>query len=253
MEQQLRDLLERTLRATESLANAAAVGEGKYLNTLLGIYRISFTTLRDIYYLSPNEGTGPSILDLARKIIEHGISVEYMLWKGKEEKAELFQEYLAVQMHDEIEFLRSIGQEPSSVSEEMGIGVEENERAYTALNAETKKRKTWAGKSAEQMLIDLHDAGIISDFDASRVGRAYVWGSRLNHPNPMIVHSHLESEENRAADKFCSNLGILMAVSFHIRLATRLIDESRLVVNSNVYPEIAAEIEVIQTELNTMN
>jgi len=68
---------------------------------------------------------------LTRKIIEYGISVEYMLWKGKEEMAERFQKYLAVQVHDEIEFLKSIGQDTVTLNDELRSGVEENEKKHT--------------------------------------------------------------------------------------------------------------------------
>ncbi len=54
-----------------------------------------------------------------------------MLWKGKEEMAERFQKYLAVQVHDEIEFLKSIGQDTVTLNDELRSGVEENEKKHT--------------------------------------------------------------------------------------------------------------------------
>ena len=91
MDQKLRELMERALKVTTPLAEAAASHDTKFLNVLLGIYRVSFSTLRDIYYLSLNDETGASALDLTRKIIEYGVTVEYMIWKGKEKMAERFQ------------------------------------------------------------------------------------------------------------------------------------------------------------------
>ena len=107
MDQKLRELMERALKVTTPLAEAAASHDTKFLNVLLGIYRVSFSTLRDIYYLSLNGETGASTLDLTRKIIEYGITVEYMILKGKEETAERFQKHMWTEIHHELEFLKT--------------------------------------------------------------------------------------------------------------------------------------------------
>src|SRR3989339_2046983 len=113
MEQKLKDILKKTLKVTEPLVNAGTSSDAKFMNVILGIYRVSFGTLRDIYYLSDNEDTGSSALALTRKIIEYGIAIEYMLWKGKEKMAEQFQTHLHKEIHDEIKFLKFIGQDPA--------------------------------------------------------------------------------------------------------------------------------------------
>jgi hypothetical protein len=252
MEQQLKALLERTLIATQKLAQEAVVADTKFLLVLLGIYRISFTTLRDIDHLVAEEGAGPSILDLTRKIIEHGVSIEYMLWKGKEEMAGRFQEYLTVQMHEELELLKSIGVDPTTLSTELQIGIDGTEKKYVALPADTKKDRTWAGLSFEGMLQALTTAGVIQATDSPRLLSAYVWGCRSNHPNPFMTHAYLNLGELQAANTFSSRLGIGMSLAIHIRLTTRFIDESRLAVGSNIYPEIAADIAAIQNDLNSL-
>lgn len=253
MDSRLLELLERTLKATTFLAENAANGGGKYLTTLLGIYRVSFTTLRDIYYLSQNEGTGANILDLSRKIIEHGVAVEYMLLKGKEEMAERFQKYLAVQTHEELELMRAVGVDPAETSEELRINVEQAEAEYAALNSATRQDKNWAGRKFEDMLSDLTNAGAINAADSPRLVSSYVWGCRVNHPNPLAVHGYLDSDESKAADTFYSRLGIAMSLAGHLRLATRLIDESRLAAGTDIYPEETAVIAKIQEDLNLLD
>lgn len=251
MEEKLKKLMERALIATKPLADAAPVGDTKFLIVLLGIYRISFTALRDIDHLASSEGAGPNILDLTRKMIEHGISIEYMLWKGKEEMAARFQDYLTVQMHEELELLKSVGFDPQSLSAELQIGVEDTEKAYDALPSGTKKDKNWAGVNFEKMLQDLTAAGVIEAADSPRLLSAYVWGCRLNHPNPFITHAYLEPTEMEAANVFSLRLGMIMGLAVHLRLTTRLIDESRHAAGSNIYPEIAAEVGVILNDLNS--
>jgi Family of unknown function (DUF5677) len=252
MDEKLKNILERTITATKPLAEAPAVGEGDFLITLLGIYRISFTTLRDISYLTNYEGTEPSILDLTRKILEHGISVEYMIMKDKDAMAKRFQEYMIVQVHDEFEFYKSIGQDPSEISSDHKDHVEENTKEYEALSNDVKARKNWAGRPIDGMLDDLDKAKALNDFDISRLGQAYVWGSRLNHMNPLVVHSYLDPEEMKSGASFFNALAISIALACHLRLTTRLIDESRAVAGEDVYPEIAAEVKAIQDEFNAL-
>ena len=252
MDKQLKVIIERTLVATQPLAEAATVADTKFLTVLLGVYRISFTTLRDIDHLASSGDAGASILDLTRKLIEHGISIEYMLWKDKEEMAERFQNYLTVQIHEELELLKTIGQDPTTVSAELEIGVEDAEKEYEALDADTKKDKTWAGRNFEGMLEDLKKAGVIKGADSPRLLSAYVWGCRLNHPNPFVVHGYLDKGQYDVASNFYSRLGIVMALAVHLRLTTRFIDESRSAVGSGIYPEVALAISAIQTDLNNL-
>ncbi|MBA4319877.1 MAG: hypothetical protein C0412_15875 [Flavobacterium sp.] len=252
MDQKLKELLKRLLSDTQPLAEAAVTHDTKFLNVLLGIYRVSFATLRDIYYLSSYEETGSSALALARKIIEHGITVEYIIMKGKEGMAERFQNYLWVQTHDEIEFLKSIGQNPADLSEELKLGVKETEREYSALKKETKKDKTWAGKSIDGMLEDLYKAKALGDFDFSRLGRAYIWGSRLNHPNPFVVRGYLAQEDQKVADEFYLRQAMFMAIIIHLRLTTRYIDEIRILSHENTHQNLADKVSATYKEIDNL-
>lgn len=252
MDEKLKEILQITLDKTRPLAEAAEVGDGKFLVVLVGIFRISFTTLRDIEYLSRYEETAASILDLTRKIIEHGVSVEYMLMKGKDKMAERFQEYMAVQVHEEFELFKKAGQDPATISEEHKIGVEENQKEFEALSSKVRKDKTWAGRSVDGMFEDLDNVGELSDFDMSRLLHAYVWGCRLNHANPLVTHGQFDSERIKNANSFYLALGLSIAIAVHLRLATRLIDESRLTVGSDIYPEVAEEVSKIYEQLNSL-
>ena len=252
MDQKLKELLECVLHNTQPLAEAAVTHNTKFLNVLLGIYRVSFATLRDIYYLSSYEEAGSSALDLARKIIEHGITVEYIIMKGKEKIAERFQNYLWVQVHDEIEFLKSIGQNQSDLDEELKLGVAETEKEYTALKEETKKDKTWGGRSIDGMLEDLSKVKALRYFDFSWLSRAYIWGSRLNHPNPFVVRGYLAQEDQKVADEFYLRQAMFMAIVIHLRLTTRYIDEIRILSQQNIHQDLADKISAIYQELDNL-
>lgn len=249
MDERLKNLIEKTLKVTTTLFEAGTTYDAKFINVLLGIYRVSCSTLRDIYYLSQNEESGASALDLNRKIIEYGITIEYMIWKGKEKMAEKFQKYMHVEIHHEIEFLKSIGQDLKNQSEELKIGVEESEIEYNTLNSDTKKHNGWAGLSIEQMIENLHTAKQLENFESSRIGQAYIWGCRLNHVSPFVVHKYLGPEESKIASDYYMRQAIMFGILFHLRLTTRYIDEIRALSNSNVYPEIANEVALIYSEL----
>lgn len=253
MEQKLKNIIEKTLKVSEPLVNASSVSDAKFMNVLLGIYRVSFGTLRDIYYLSDNEDTGSSALALTRKTIEYGIAVEYMLWKGKEKMAEQFQKHLYKEIHDEIEFLKSIGQDPAVQNKNLELEVEDAEINYLSLNSKGKQRHSWAGICLEKMMVDLHTANKLGDFDFSRISQAYIWGCRLNHVNPMVVKNYLSQEEAHYASGFYLRQALLVATLFHIRLTTRYIDEIRLTKDVNDYQELADEISLLQKEISFIN
>lgn len=253
MEKKLIELLERALKTTTPLAQMAAEHEAAFLNVLLGIYRVSFSTLRDIYYLALNEETGASALDLTRKIIEYSVTVEYMVWKGKEKAAEQFQKYLTVELHHEIEFLKSIGQDTAAQSEELKIGIEDTEHDYAALNANTKSRRSWAGLSIEQMIEALHTAGQLKDFDSSRIGQAYIWGCRLNHVSPFVVRNYMGPEDAKIASDFYLRQAIMFAILFHLRLSTRYIDEMRILSGKDVQQELANSVIALRDELDNFD
>ena len=252
MDEKLKKLLERLIRETVPLSQIASPYDTKFINVLVGVYRISLATLRDIYYLSPNPETGLSILDLSRKIVEYGIAIEYMVMKGKEDMAGRFQNHLWTDTHHQLEFLKSIGENPSNWDLDLKVGAEEAEKRYNELNCDARKDKSWAGKNLEQMMKELHDNRSLEEFDNSRIGEIYIWGNRANHPNPFTAINYLDKEGHDKYNGFSLRLGILAAMSFHIRLTTRYIDEIRSLSGKNDYQDLANNISAIRKELDDL-
>lgn len=252
MDEKLKEILKKILDTTKPLAETAEVGSTDFLVVLVGIYRISFTTLRDIEYLSRYEETASSILDLTRKLIEYGITVEYMLMKDKEERARRFKEQMIVDIHEEYELFRKTGQDPAVISEEHKTGVDENQKEFDALSKKLQGRGSWAGLSIEKMIEALDSVKALSEFDTTRLLHAYVWGCRLNHASPIVTHAHFDPEEIKNANSFYLALGLSIAIAVHLRLTTRLIDESRLVVGSDIYADRASVVSEIYEQLNSL-
>jgi hypothetical protein len=252
MNEKLKVLLERTVKATELLARTSPPTDTVFMTVLAGIYRISFLTLRDIYYLSLQEDTGASILDLVRKMIEHTVSVEYMFLLGKEESAVRFQEHLKQELYKEIIFFKMRDDIMADVTEEFKEMVNAVDVDYHNLPNDRRKDKTWSGKSIEEIIKILADKKVMDSADYSRVSQAYLWGCWLNHPNPKIVNHYLNDKVYRKQSSFYCTIGVSLSISMHIRLTRRLIEESSIKEEVNLYSEAAKEIALIQSEFDAL-
>ena len=250
MEQILKDTMEELLRETAPLSEMAAPSDSKFINVILGVYRISLSTLRDIYYLAHQEDTGLNILDLSRKIVEHGIAIEYIMLKGKEKMAAQFQDYLWVQTHQELNFLKTIGEIPENWNSELKTGAVDAEELYNKLSSGMKNNTSWAGINFETMLKELHESNFLQDFDYSRIAQIYVWGCRANHPNPFMVIKYMGEKEHKPADVFHSRLGIVAAMLFHIQLTKRYIGEIHALGGENSYQELSDKVTAIWGKLD---
>jgi len=253
MIEKFKDLLDRLLIATQPLAEEKTVNGDQFMVTMLGMYRVSFSTLRDIKYLALHIETASSVLDLARKITEYSLTVEYMLLKGKGRAAQEFQEHLWVQLYKDGGFLKMLG------FADLAEAGESSESSFSVVDKEFKKvptghrdRHSWAGKSTDQMVKLLYDAGRLSQADFNRIAQAYIWGSRANHPNPLVVKSFLDSAKSEQANDLYMQHGLFLALSFHLRLTTRYIDEIRVAVGRNEHKSIANEVSKIYEELNSL-
>jgi len=247
--QEIKKILIELIENTQNLASSGQPeNSSEFLTILLGIYRISFSTIRDIYYLSENKDTGGSILVLSRKIAEHAITVEYMIAKGKDKMTKLFKDHIWVQVNKEQEFFKLIGEDIAANNMEIKIGSDKAKAEYDKLSNDLKKTKTWAGKSIDQMLESLYKRKKLTDFDFTRISEAYVWGSWLNHPNPFVTRSYLNKEDNN--DEYYYRQGLFMAITFHLRLTTRYIDEIILSEEDNKHKELSNRIKSIYARLN---
>jgi len=249
----LKEISKRLSLDTKSLVEAESINSDGFLVVLLGIYRASAAALRDINYLLDFEETGASVLDLSRKISECFITVEYMIMKGKEKMSKTFQDYIFVQIQQDIDFYRSIGQNPEEVNQEIRVGAEVSEQKFNDLPAEMHKRKTWAGRSSDGMLQDLYNSGTLGDFDYSRILQSYVEGSRCNHPNPIMVKYYLDTEFIKASNEYYLKQAILMAIILYLRLTTRYLDEVRLITKDNeLYKDVENSVLYIYKQIKTL-
>lgn len=236
IDQALPDLLQELLRGTQALTNESPVGKSKYLNVLLGIYRVSSLTLNEIHCLSLYLNTGAGMLDLTRKVIDYCVTIEYMIFRGKEEMADRFQKYFWVESHKEIQSFKSVGQGPEVWPEELSRRAKEAEEKFEALPQDIKKAKnSWIRDEkgdigCTRMLSILKASGQLDDFNFSRLYRAYVLGCRQNHPSPFVVVDYVVPQDHKKADLDYRRKALCMAIFMHIRLTKRYIEEIRTVI-----------------------
>src|SRR3989344_1391623 len=237
MDYKLQELIKNTLLHTRLLAKEASDHNTNFMLVLLGTYRVSFSVLQDIDFLSVNSNHGASALDLSRKSLEYGLTIEYMIMKGKEKMATRFQNYLYVQVFKDIEFLRSIGQNLSGAK----INIPDMINKYNALPKDVQQDKNWAGRNMDGMLQDLFNSGFLKEFDYSRLSQIYIWGNRLNHPNSLVLQNYI-GEDDGSTDEFYLRLAMFTALSIHLRLTTRLVDEIRVLEQKNVYEDLVKKV-----------
>ena len=103
--EEIKDLMDKLLKATPLLAEAHPKVDKKYhyVRAIEGFYRRNHFTLLAIRYLADAPVLADSAVVLALKMTEDVISIEYMLLKSKEEMARRFQDFFYIQAYQEIE------------------------------------------------------------------------------------------------------------------------------------------------------
>jgi hypothetical protein len=227
----------KLLADTQPLFDAPAASDEKFSNVFLGIYRISHETSSAVCDLAET-GRGSAVLALSRKNLEYLIALEYMLLKGKEEMAEKFQAYLYKEVHDEVQFMQTIGVDLTSMGDEFCRGAEMYEKEYKKLNSKMKRRKNWAGLSIEEMMLELHGSGDIKDYDNVRLTNAYIWGCRASHVSSSSVRLFMSSEDHQASNAAYLEHGLVYSLIAHYRLSCRYVDEIRSHAAEEDYPDV---------------
>lgn len=230
-------LLAELLRATGSLfeVHPNPKSKSKFLRVLESTYRRNHARLQAIHVLCGESFTAGNALELTRNMAEDLISIEYMIAGGKEELAGKFINYEIVQFYEDLEYSRKLGIKfNNSDYPEAESNIEAN---YNKLPARLKKRKCWAAKNVEAMLVNLKEEFGSRDLDF--IGRVYVEGSRKTHFNPRDFHYWLNPRYFKPASDHALLNAVFSAGVIYVRLTTRYIDE----INSEEYRGIAKEVK----------
>ncbi len=250
----LQKMADDIIDATEPLAKFYPEKLNEFLKVLVGIYRRNLFTLVGIRYLTNRSKLGDSALDLARKMIEDTVSVEWMILKGKEEKAKQFQGYLSVQLNRDLEFMRALGVDPATSG--LNIDVGKVEKDYEKVKREFTHYsgkgywQSWAKTNVEQMIEELSTKGAFDEWTTSRVSIGYILGCWKNHLNPHDVIVFLDGDIHIEASEEATRQALVFGTTCMLRLTTRYIDEIRFAYGKNEFEDIAKKVKDIFDRMN---
>jgi hypothetical protein len=230
--------------------------EGTFRRDYLTLYTMLLLTERDDP--AARRAFGDSCLDLSRRVIEDLISLEYMIFKGKEKYALKFFEYQAIEAKQDLDFLEAIG---APIDEEFRLHIEENynkikrkfldgggrakKKAWTELteylisqgkidqqtqlqidelfeqrypNTSEQPRRAWAGLDTEAMIEELVSGGVISAKEKRSLSTTYILGNRKNHFSPTDIRSFLHNDP----DNKMSEANLAISLTAVITSVTRM-------------------------------
>ncbi|MDP2720804.1 MAG: DUF5677 domain-containing protein, partial [bacterium] len=194
--EELRKLTKELLENTDELVISYPKNPDDFLQILVGICRKNKFTLEAIDYLSNDILYGNNALAIMRSMLEDVIMVEYMIVKGKTQMALKFKEHLDKQIKIIKEFEEELLKDSDEVDlKKLEADFQEVEEEVSNEVKKKNRRHSWIGKSVEEVIDELHELGVLKDFDFRRITMFYTLGSWKNHLNPYdVVTTYLDSE-----------------------------------------------------------
>ncbi len=235
-------LTRKLLATTRQLALGPNTYKSLFARVIEGTFRRDYLTLYTMLFLAEHNDPearrafGTDCVDLSRRVLEDLISLEYMLFKGKEQSAKKFFDYQAVEAKHDLDFLEAAG---APIDQEFKAKVEKNyskvkrkfldssgkarKRAWEELteflrsqdkidqqteheieeeyhrrypNVNDQTRRAWAGLDTEAMVEELVSAGVISAEEKRTLHMTYILGNRKNHFSPTDIAGFLFSDPN---------------------------------------------------------
>lgn len=245
---EIKTLMDKLLEATHSLAKSHPTAEKDkfYIRVIEGIFRRNTFTFLAIRYLANNPPLADSAEVLTRKMIEDLISIEYMLLGDKEKMAKQFQDFIYIQIYQEIEQRKTLG---------YNIPSEEDMKKLLARTEKLKQQywhkksnsfmHSWSGKSAEQMWHQLAKAKVFNDHDIKIILHGYTHGSWKNHPNPADTITYMTNDLRNENNQRSLMQATILSMFTFIRLTTRYIDELRQIKQEDVYEDVNKVVKEI--------
>lgn len=236
----LKDIIDLTHNLAESHPNDPK--DKNFLRILEFTFRRDVYTLLAIYYLSRHTALADSCSMLSRKIVEDAVVVEYMIQEGKEKFAKIFNNFVYVQIHDELKLMDEL----SFLSEDQKKGFAGLEKKYEKIKDKFKKPSGQKfnspfGIGFEDMLRKLKFA----EEDKQRLLLAYIKGSSKIHLNPGDLSSFKTNTFRAEEVKRSLVQSIIISIWAFSRLTTRYIDEIRETLDRDVYEDVATRVKGI--------
>jgi len=264
-------LAKKLLSVTRQLASGPNTYKSQFARVVEGALRRDYLTLLTMVYLAEHNDPemriafGNSCMDLCRRVLEDLISLEYMLFKGKESETRKFFDYKAVEEKLDMHFLEitdvTIDQQyETTVDDEynrvkhqfLDSSGRTRKRAWFDLTRFLKShdkidqqteqeieeefkrrypdteqpRRAWAGLDTEGMIEELVSGGVINTWERKMLIQTYIQGNRKNHFSPTDIHDFLYDKLYRTTSDSDLKLSLIATTTAVTRIARRFADES---------------------------
>lgn len=230
------------LDVTHPLVSQVPIGESVFLRVLETTYRRAYHTLAAISLLSQDDMLGGPASILTRSLLEDSISIEYMLAKDKEEKAQRFRDFYYVQAKEDNRFITSQGLDGDpQIKESFDTIEKEFERVKQSfMNKKKELLRSWDGKDVDRLLSELKNAKptTISAKNIKTISRSYLIFNRKTHFNPIDLTVYFDQKAIEISYKTSMMESLPVAVGTYVRLTTRYIDEISHNTGKDTYHDI---------------
>src|SRR5258708_25854775 len=108
-------LARKLVNTTHQLFVGPNTYKSLFAKVVEGTFRRDYLTLYTMVYLAEHDtpevrtAFGTSCMDLCRRVLEDFIGLKYILYKGKEEFAQKFMNYAAVEAKRDMDYLEAVG------------------------------------------------------------------------------------------------------------------------------------------------
>lgn len=217
-------LAKKTLDIVHPLIKSDSRTKAKFENVVLGTLRRDYMTLFTIYYLADSEENkrimfGDPCLDLARRVFEDLISIEYIKFKGKEEYSKQFIDYKAADVYRDFQYLESSGIKMDTKF------IEQTKKEFNELSNKQKKRNRWLGTGVEGMIETLLENGVIKPDEFRTLSQVYNAGNYKNHFSPTGILNFLNNDLYEHTGKGDLLLSMVVVAISITKIAGTLIEE----------------------------
>lgn len=219
-------IADKTLQVVHPLVKGVSQST-KFSSIILGTLRRDYLTLYTIAHLSDADeenriAFGDSCMDLARRVFEDLINIEYIKLQGKDKYSKQFVDFKAVESYQDLLYLQASGtkMDPGFVNQVI--------RDFEQLPEKLKERKRWSGVGIEEMIQLLLDKGVIKQDEFRTLSQTYIAGNYKNHFSPTDIFNFLHNELYQFSGK-SDILVSLVVVSITVtKIAGELIEEAKV-------------------------
>lgn len=231
--ERFKPLLLQLLDISHKLVVGPNTKTSEFAEVLEGTFRRDYVVVLAILKLSEDQDGNRSVfgevcMGLTRRLIEDVVSIEYILLKGKKEMAKKFKAFRGIELKRDLEYLRSAGIPPS---EKTSKTIEDcYGKAVNLFGGRNdpqfwNHRRLWAGVGTRKMILELTDAGLLSDLEQISTIHMYGTTSGRLHFSPSGVLDYIYEDLFDNSNKHNLDLCIFVATSALSKLAMRFVNE----------------------------